>query len=271
MFRNGGYGSMMNRPMLTAAIAAATLLPAWNAATAQDAGGRRVRVGLGAQVQPDFPGSDNFDIAPLWHLNFARGDEQFKFAAPDDKAGISVVSTNGFSFGPLADLESGRKNSDVGAPVGKVPTTFEAGAFAQYYVSKSIRVRGEVLKGIGGHKGLLGSIGADQVWRDGDRYVISVGPRLLVSDSRYQRAFFGVTPAAALASGLPVYRPGGGVYALALASGISYQLDPNWGLFGFARYERLVGDAAKSPIVRRFGSRNQASGGLGLSYTFSVR
>jgi outer membrane protein len=41
-------------------------------------------------------------------------------------------------------------------------------------------------------------------------------------------------------------------------------------MFGFARYERLVGDAAKSPIVRELGSRNQLSGGAGLSYTFKM-
>ena len=42
------------------------------------------------------------------------------------------------------------------------------------------------------------------------------------------------------------------------------------GLIGFAQYERLVGDAGKSPIIKEFGSRNQLSGGLGLSYTFNV-
>jgi outer membrane protein len=47
-------------------------------------------------------------------------------------------------------------------------------------------------------------------------------------------------------------------------------LNDRWGLFGFARYERLVGDAAKSPIVREFGSRNQLSGGIGLNYTFTI-
>jgi outer membrane protein len=32
-----------------------------------------------------------------------------------------------------------------------------------------------------------------------------------------------------------------------------------------------MGDAGKSPIVRELGSRNQLSGGLGLSYTFTVK
>ena len=101
--------------------------------------------------------------------------------------------------------------------------------------------------------------------------MFSVGPRLLIADERYQRAYFGVTPAASLASGLPVFTPRGGIYGVAATSGLSVQLDSRWGLFGYARYERLIGDAAKSPIVRRFGSRNQLSAGLGLSYTFTIK
>ena len=77
--------------------------------------------------------------------------------------------------------------------------------------------------------------------------------------------------AASAASGLPSYRPDGGLHAAGIASGISYQFSPRVGLFGFGRYERLVGDAADSPIVRELGSRNQLSGGLGLNYVFTVR
>ena len=100
--------------------------------------------------------------------------------------------------------------------------------------------------------------------------MVSLGPRLLFSDGRYQRAYFGVTPAASLASGLPVYRPGSGIYGVAVASGVTYTLNDRWGLFGFGRYERLVGDAARSPIVRELGSRNQISAGIGLNYTFRM-
>ena len=252
-------------------IAAVALGPAWSGAIAQQSDDTRVRVGLGAQLRPEFVGADHTEIAPLWDLDFARGDDEFAFEAPDYSFGVPLVSTGGFSFGPAANLASKRENSDVGAPVGSVPTTIEAGAFATYEATRSIYLRAELLKGIGGHKGLVGAIGADQVWRDGDRYVFSVGPRVLFSDSRYQRAYFGVTPEASLASGLPTYRPGGGVHGVAAASGLSVQFNPRWGLFGFARYERLVGDAGKSPIIRELGSRNQLSGGLGLNYTFTIR
>ena len=68
-----------------------------------------------------------------------------------------------------------------------------------------------------------------------------------------------------------MYQPGGGLHAVALASGLTYQFNRRFGTFGFARYERLVGNAAKSPIVRQFGSRDQFSAGAGLSYTFILK
>lgn len=252
-------------------IALAAILPAWSAADAQDSRDLRVRIGLGAQVLPEFIGADGRTVAPLVQVNVARGTNPFSFGAPDDSPSIAILSKGGFSFGPAVNIERRRRESDVGAPVGSVSRTYEVGAFAQYLVGSSFRVRAELRKGINGHDGLVGALGADKIWRDSDRYVFSIGPRVLFSDAQYQRAYFGVSPAASLASGLPVYRPSGGVHAVALASGLSYQLDDRWGVFGYARYARLVGDAAKSPIVRQFGSRNQLSGGIGLNYTFVIR
>ena len=255
--------------LLLPACAAAVL--ASSPAEAQDGDDYRVRVGLGGQFQPEFKGADGTELAPLFDIDIARGSNPFRFEAPDDSFGISLISGNGFSAGPAANIEGSRKNSDVGAAVGKVKTTIEAGAFAQYELGENFRLRGELLKGIGGHRGLTGSLGGDYIARDGDNYVFSVGPRLILANGRYQRAFFGVDAEAAAASGLPLYRPDSGLQAVAIASGLSYQFSPKFGMFGFGRYERLVGDAAKSPIIREYGSRNQLSAGLGLNYTFTVR
>ena len=252
-------------------IAATVLLSVSGAAVAQDEGAIRVRVGAGAQFRPKFIGADKSSLAPLVHVNFARGTKQFSFGAPDDSPSIALFSKNGFSIGPAGNIQGRRKASDVGAPVDSVSRTFEAGAFAQYLAGDSFRVRAEMLKGINGHEGIRGSVGADKIWRDGDKYVFSIGPRVLFSDARFQRAYFGVSPAASLASGLPTYRPSGGIYAVAAASGLSYQLGKGpWGVFGYARYERLVGHAARSPIILELGSRNQYSAGIGLNYTFSI-
>lgn len=255
---------------LTLMAAFALLAP--GAALAQDKPDLRVRAGLGAQVKPKFLGSDEFRIAALPSIDIAKGDEEFSFDAADDGISVPLVKTGDFSFGPSANLAQGRKDKDVGAPLGRVKTTIELGGFAQYQLSDTLRLRGELRKGLNGHDGLVGNVGVDKVWRDGDRYLFAVGPRVLWSDAKYQRAYFGVTPQAALASGLPAYRPGSGIHAIALQGGGNVQLGRGpFGLFGIARYDRLVGDAAKSPVVRELGSRNQWSAGLGLSYTFRVK
>lgn len=240
-------------------------------ALAQDREPIRLRVGLGAQTIPEFVGAGSNKWAPLWDVAVKRGPGPFDFEAPDDNFDIKLFSTGRFSAGPVANLQGGRKESDVKAAIGKVATTFEAGGFVQYEVSQSIRLRAEVRKGIGGHGGLVGSLGADHVWRDGDRFLVSIGPRLMLSNGRYQRAWFGIDAAASGASGLREFRPGRGPYAIAAVSGLTYQFSKDVGLFGFARYERLVGDAARSPVVRELGSRNRLSAGAGLSYSFSIR
>lgn len=260
--------------MKTLLLASAALLTISTPALAQDeteSDDYRVRIGVGGQLRPEFPGADDRKFAPLFDLDIARGDNPFPFEAPDDSFGIRLFSKGGFALGPAANIQMKRKESDVGAPVGRVKTTIEIGGFAEYAADDSIRIRADLRKGVNGHEGLLGSVGVDKIWRDGDRYVFSIGPRVLFSDAKYQRAYFGISPAASLASGLPTYRPDGGVYAIAAASGLSYQFDPRFGMFGYARYERLIGDAARSPIVRELGSRNQLSAGIGLSYSFTIK
>ncbi|QIL03156.1 MipA/OmpV family protein [Sphingomonas sinipercae] len=258
------------RLLLTVASVILVAVPVAEA-SAQAVGTYRVRAGLGAQMRPEYLGSDGREWAPYPKVSIAKGDEPFGFGAPDDSFGIKLVRSGGFSIGPAAKIRSGRKDSDVGLPLGKVDRAVEIGAFAEQQVSKSFRLRGEVLKAVSGHDGLVGSLGADYVNRDGDKYLFSIGPRLRLADKKFHEAYFGVTPQAALATGLDAYNPGGGIYAVGMTSSANYALNKDWGLFGYGRYDRLVGDAAKSPVIRDIGSRDQFSVGAGLTYTFNVK
>lgn len=239
-------------------------------ASAKDDRGWTVTVGVGPQFIPEFPGSKDLQLAPLPVLGLRRTGDPIKFSAPGDAKGPPIVSGNGFELGPAFNITPKRKQKDVGAPVGNVKTTIEAGAFAQYFIGDNFRVRAEALHGLGGHDGWTGSVGADLIARDKDTYIFWIGPRLRFSDSKYNRAYFGVTPAAALASGLPVYRPDGGTRAWGATTGVTYQFDYHWGMTAFGRYDRLSSDAGRSPIVREFGSRNQYWAGAALTYTFDV-
>ncbi len=258
----------MPAKLLGRATASIALLLLAAPAFAQDRAPRRVRVSIGAQVAPQYPGADDLLVAPLFDLDFTRGDTPFPFEAPDDSFGIALFNRDGFSIGPAVSVQGRRRDRDVGATLGRVKTTIEGGAFVQAMVSPSFRLRAEGRKGFNGHEGFAGNISADFIMRDGDNYVFSVGPRATFTDAKYQRAYFGVTPAQSVTSGLPVYRPRGGLQAVGATAGLTFQFNERWGMIGFAGYDRLIEDAADSPIVRRLGSRDQFSGGLALSYTF---
>jgi MipA family protein len=87
--------------------------------------------------------------------------------------------------------------------------------------------------------------------------------------SGYARTYFGVSPAQSLASTLPIYgaTKGWKDINVGLLTNISLSGDLRRGLslFALGNYERLLGDFARSPIVR---TRNQWFGGVGLAYTF---
>lgn len=229
---------------------------------------RRIRVGVGAQLVPSWPGADDHSVSPLVDVSIARGSKPFDFEAPDESFGPSLISEGGLEIGPALNFEGSRTAKDVGAALDKVPFTFEAGAFVEYEFSPKFRFRTEVRKGLGGHDGWTGQAGADFVARDGDKWLFSVGPRVTWSDARYHRAYFGVTAPESLATGLAAYQPGGGIQAAGATAGFLTQLGKRFGIYSYAKYDRLVGDAADSPVVRSFGSRNQLSGGLALTYTF---
>jgi outer membrane protein len=219
---------------------------------------------------PDHVGAKGTKFAPYVNVDLKREGQEFEFEAPDESFGFGLIDFGSFELGPALNFESARRPSRFPVPIDKVPATVEAGAFAQLYLVKSLRVRAELRKGLGGHDGWISQVSADLIARRGDDYVFSIGPRLSWADDKYQRAYFGVTPAMSAASGLAAFDPGAGIRGVGGATSLSYQFSPQWGVQAYGRYERLVGDAGRSPLIRTYGSRDQFAAGLALSYTFGL-
>ena len=92
----------------------------------------------------------------------------------------------------------------------------------------------------------------------------------LLATTQYMKTYFGVTPVESVQSGLGVYNPSGGIKGAGFEVSGRYEFTPQWALVGMAFYERLVGDAADSPIVR-LGDDNQITAKLGLSYKLGLK
>jgi outer membrane protein len=247
-------------------------------AAAQDGGngeerprGRLITIGAGAQVGPQFPGADDMSITPMPIIDVRRPGQRITFEAADEGWGFGLLGREAsFNIGPAIQFQGKRDEDDVGAAVGNVGFTVEAGAFVEAYLSDSFRIRAEGRRGIGGHEAWVGDIGFDLIARSGETTNFGIGPRIRIADDKYMNAYFGVSPATAVTTGLAAFSPDSGVYAAGGVASFRHHFgsDGKWGVHGYARYDRLVGDAADSPIVRSFGSRDQFSAGLGFSYTF---
>lgn len=228
----------------------------------------RTRVYIGPQLSPATPGAKDLSFGPFFDISRARGDDEFPFEAPDESFGFTVLRAGGLEIGPALGFEGKRKASDIGLALHDVGFSFEVGGFVQTYLAPSLRARAEARKALGGHRGWVGEVSLDHVWRKGDDWLFSIGPRVVLADAKYHRAWYGITPADRAATGLTTFEPDGGVESVGVTAGYLRQLTPRWGLAAYARYDRLVGDAATSPYVRAAGSRDQPSLGLALSYTF---
>jgi outer membrane protein len=253
---------------LASALFAACPSPATAQEDSDTSVARRTRIALGPQIVPSFPGADSVRIRPLVDVARARGDEPFAFEAPDESFGFSVARTGRWQFGPALGFEGRRSRDNTNGMLPKVGFTFELGGFAQYQLVPNFRLRTEVRQGIGGHKGLIGTVGADYVIRDADQWLLSVGPRVTVVNGRYSRAYFSIDPATAITTSLPAFRANGGLQAVGMTAGAIRQINARWGIYSYVKYDRLVADPGRSPVVRAFGTRDQLSGGIALSYTF---
>ncbi len=261
------------RPLL-APLAGAAMIAAVPAQAQEEDPGKTdyyVLVGAGPSLAPSYPGSDDLEIGGFPELAVWEVGTVFPVESPDEGIGPVLFGERlGSGVGLTFAIAPTRSQGDIPG-LDKVGFGIEAGGFAQTFLGPNLRARGEVRQAIGSHGGLVADAMLDGVVRSADdNLVLTAGPRVRWGNARFHRDLFGVDTAEALASGLPAYRPGSGLYAIGAATGAHYFLSPSLGLYAYGRYDRLRGDAADSPIVER-GSRNQFETGVALTYRFRIR
>lgn len=233
--------------------------------------GWQIDFGPGILAVPEFPGSDGLRILPIPQLDI-RYKNQF-FASVQSGIGYNLVNTRKLRVGPIVRPEFGRRSRDVAAFPGLRPIGFtaEAGGFVAFQPSLFTTLQLEVRKAVGGHDGTLADLSLRRIKLKG-KWTIGYGGRLRFADATYFRNYYGVTPAAAITSGLRPYNPGAGLNDVSASVFVSRRLGGNWNATLFGSYARLLDRAAASPITTsRFGSRNQVSIGSAISYRFRFK
>jgi MipA family protein len=104
-----------------------------------------------------------------------------------------------------------------------------------------------------------------------ERLTLSGGPRMTLADSNATSPYFSIDAVQSAASGLPAYDANGGLRSIGAGMQVRYQWNKQWATRAYAEYDRLMGDAAASPLVVERGSPDQIRFGFGATYSFDIK
>jgi outer membrane protein len=253
-----------------AAAQSANSLPAW----LSPSGLWTLSIGANFDGLPIFEGGkgDKFQGVPIFALGPAGGSTE-RFRGPLDSPSIALFDYEGFSAGLAGNLKAARKAANYSELHGldDVKQAFEFGGFIQYFPTDWFRLRTELRRGFGGHTGVVADFSADVLVPIWSRLTLSGGPRFTLASTQATAPYFSVDAAQSAASGLPVFDAKGGAHSAGAGLQVRYQINPKWEAHSYLEFDRLLGDAAASPLVEQRGSPNQISFGLGASYSFDFR
>jgi MipA family protein len=241
------------------------------AAGAAEAKGWVVSPGAKVNIITPYEGADHVVVRPSPSFNVRPASRPYRFTPSDGGTTIEIISTDHFSFGPMARFRYKREAKDQLVGLREIKWAAEPGAFVDIWPAYWLRLRAEARHGVGGHTGFVGDLGADLVLNRG-KWSASIGPRVGYGDTKYLDTYFGVTPLEAARSPLitRTYAPKGGIRYTGVTFAGSYYMSRNWRAKFDVGYKHLNDRAGLSPIVTVAGSRDQWSGSFGVSRSFSL-
>lgn len=258
----------MNRPISKLAITGGTALlvsMCFNAALGQEvlAPGLEFELGAGVLTAPTYEGSNDYRVSPFPVFNFG-------YLATRNGFTLGGGDGQGLSARPSFRYLGPREASDNSELTGLADTdaALELGGGLSYTMG-SASVFSDVRYGVTGHHGFVGEFGADYVIRPEANTTLTVGPRVSWASGHYMDEYFSVSAAESTASGLNEFDADAGFKSIGLEASARYDFNEKWAVETGAGYNRLIGDAANSPITD-VGSNNQFTGKIGIVRKFRI-
>jgi outer membrane protein len=234
-------------------------------------------IGIGVGSTSRYSGADESVTigTPAFRYQFKDSQRYVDWFGPLGTA--NLIDSSQWQFGPALNVRGGRKDADDAAveKLGEIDPTVEGGLFASHTwtgqgsIPYRLRLGATVLTDLGDrYSGTNTSLFAS-LWLPVSQTVL-LGGGLTASlvSADFNRTYYGVSTSGSAASGLPTYKPDGGLRQWSAWQAVMVRLSPEWALGAGVFYQRLVNDAADSPIVRDHGDRNQWTFGLGIAYTW---
>lgn len=243
-------------------------------------------IGVGGGLTPSYDGSDDYVLTPVPLVQGSLGG----IGISPRPGGVALDFINDgdgdgpyFNLGPALRIRANRTGNIQDEVVELLPerdTAIEVGASAGVSfpgvlhgfdtLSLSTDVRWDVA---GAHDGMVVEPSISYLTPLSQGTVAILGVSASWADDDFADYYYTVTPADALASGLPAYDAEGGLRSAGVTLLVAQDLNGNvldggLSLFAIGGYTRLLNDAADNPLTEIRGSADQFLGGLGLAYTF---
>ncbi len=232
-------------------------------------------VGIGIGGAPDYLGSDDLMAGGFAFGRYTWGNRYVSLQG--NFASANVIDHPNWRFGPSATLRFGR--DDVDDPVvdllPDIDHSLDLGAFVSYEIVSARDPRNRwsfeadfAHDVTGEHSGFAVSAAARRWFPVGDFAALGLAVSSTYGSEDYMDTYFSVTPAGALASGLPAFSADAGFRDVRLTAVFIQPLSKQWVVGGGLMYMRLLEDAANTPITDARGSPNQFVFGLGVAHIF---
>lgn len=243
-----------------------------------------VTIAAGGAFIPDYEGSNDYRLIPAAAIRgrvsgisfFTRATYLYVDFIPRGEGKVE------FDAGPIVGVRlnrTGKVKDDFVDLLPERKAAIEVGGFAGVTVHgltnpyDALSVRLDVVKDVGDAHGSAVFTPTIDFGTPLSRttYVgLSLSADWVAGD--YADYYYSITPADALASGLPAFNADGGFKGWKLGllanQSLSGDLTKGFSIFGTASYSRLSGDFKRSPIVDQRGSPTQWLAALGVAYTF---
>jgi outer membrane scaffolding protein for murein synthesis (MipA/OmpV family) len=225
-------------------------------------------LGAGLRYQPDYFGSNDYIFSGRPIISLGRGLKSTWWAAEDDAISIGFFSGKawrvGFSGNLLWERTASTNPALIGMP--KVKFGAEAGGFVEFYPASWLRARADLRRGIITHDAIVADFKLDAFQNIG-AWTLGAGPRMSVVGADYIRTYFGGGYAG---TGGVLKRFNAGVYSVGAIAQATYHWSDRLSTTAYVEYKHLLGDAANTPIVKAYGSRDSVTFGVSASYAFDL-
>jgi outer membrane scaffolding protein for murein synthesis (MipA/OmpV family) len=229
----------------------------------------QVELGLGTQFGPAADGLGRYKIqgGPAVDVRY----KDIAFLSSGEGLGANLFSFRHISVGGAITYDEGRGMHVDGkllTGMGDIHITPELKFFATTVLTESfpLTLRLDIRRQLGGSNGFLGDFGAYMPMPGSSaKFAWFVGPSVTYGDGRYMQTYFGVSHAQASSTNYQYFKAHSGFKSAGVGLSANYFATQQVILSLTAAYDRMLGDAAKSPITD---TKNEAAVSLSVIYKF---